>query len=353
MRKIFSLLLLPLILGACYEYAEDRLVPFYRNTKDLYLGKQNGSPLKSQFKRSRKKLSKLVNRLFSSNPTELFNVLHRITDRRLTHYIFGLVISIISPDPIDDRDIWKEHLDPSINSAISFFKRSRTLMRSLCKNDKSVVKETLPVILSIQKRYLHHLRDNVEKLDEAKMWIGEYEYISHTFKPGNLNILLKLYKDLRAMATIYEGEIPKAGKESFLVQRALNLFKIYCYQMYNNHWRELEGYKFTAIPKGLLYLIMIELSKETNFIILEGTESGLISDFFIFNYEFNDLKKIFERKSNTKEKVLISDFLLKDNPQFADFLRNSIKPQGNAYKLREKQLWIIEAFFYVLPILEI
>jgi hypothetical protein len=343
-------LFFPLIFGASYEAPEDELIQLYKETKGFYLQNPNNTSYYSPFSVLHKELSKLLKDCLQIDPINLFNILNQNVDRQMAHFFFGKILLIEYERDSVSSSIWKKHLDPRPKSSRSFFKKSKELMRIVCgRYDAETVKAILPIILSIQRRYLHHLKEYEDRVEAAR-WINEFEMILQTFDPGNIEILLNLYKKLGNMALEYNGNIPWTGKDRFFIKSSLTLFEIYCRQFYNNHWMDLN--EFTAVPRKILYFIFVNrIAKESVFRLLRYPELLFLSDFYCYNNHFSDILDILEIESKIKA-FNYSESFLKDNPQHANLLRECIGNNPPCY-FSEKYLWLIKGFFYVLPILQI
>jgi hypothetical protein len=295
--KIFTLLCLffPLIFGSPNdEFVEDKLIQLYIDSKGLYLRNPEIAYDNSLFAKSYRQIRKILKNQLAKDPKSLFNTLLRHANRQIAHYFFGEIVSILLPDLEDDiwgeDDIWEEHLHS--NSLVCFFERSKKLMRTVCRYDKKIVNDILPIVLSIQRQHINHLKGNEERIKVAER-IRKFEFISHSFDPGNTRTLLKLYEELRLLALKYNGQIPKTGKDRLAISRSLKLLKLYCRQFYDHHWVELDEYRFTAIPQELLFLILIEFSSpRLLFSYLSDTSIGRVDDLFYFNDDFSDIMEI-------------------------------------------------------------
>jgi hypothetical protein len=280
--------------------------------------------------------------------TKLFHILDQNGNRQMAHFVFAKGLEIMRPFRIK-KDIWNEHFDPTINSAIAFFKKAKSLMFYICKCEKRLAFAALPILLSIQRRYLHHLKDAPDRMELAKRWIKEYEFISHTLDFGNLYALLNLYHYLRLMAKKYEGEIPKFEKdpnERFLILKSLNLFKIHCEDIYKNRWEELDGDLFTAIPKKVLYLIMMDRPKCMIFKFFIHPEVFSDDNLFFYNNDFLNLASIFKSKFHN-QLSFIPGYPTDKNPIFVKFL-NSCTEDNSLSKRDILLAWVI---LYLDPIL--
>jgi hypothetical protein len=358
--KVFTLIFIffPHIFGISYERAEDVLIQLYRETKRVYLQNPKNTSYYSPFGEMRRKLTELLRGSLQIEPIILFDILNQNVDLQMAHFFFGDIISIESQyfdqfsDDSEDwryKDVWEEHLDPSSKSVKSFFEISKELMRIVCSRyDSETIKAIMPIILSIQSRYLHHLKESEDKMEAAR-WINEFELIVQTFDPGNIDVLLNLYKKLGKLAVKHKGKIKEAGEDKFLVLRLLTLFHIYCRQFYSNHWELLDGYKFTAIPLELLTFIILDFSQEWIFNLLRRPpflDKCLLIDFFEKNnQEFSLIFKIFENNLNIEFSSM--RFFFEDDPPVAKFMRESMGANPNP-QLSEKQLWLIKCFFHII-----
>jgi glycosyltransferase involved in cell wall biosynthesis len=251
------------------------------------------------FVASRKRLSLFLKESFENNPVALFDSLLQKGERQLTHYVFRKAVKFILPGRVDVVSGWKEALDSSITSSISFFKRAKTLMFSFSSGDPEIFKKILPILLEIQTKYLPLLEEDKTKMEEARRWIDEYRYISDTFDPGNLHAFLKLFYSLRSKAKIYKGKIPTNAKEKFEVLRQLHLFDIYKNNFYYHHWEKLATLEVSSLPQELLFLlVIINRPKRFAFKSLYNPRGVCPSKLFNFNPDFNNLIKFYEKKFN-------------------------------------------------------
>jgi hypothetical protein len=348
MRIIISIcFIVHLIFGALYADNQHEIIHLYKQAKDLYLAHLKDPSLKPQFENSCRKIDSFIDG-YEKDPTKLLNVLRQNGSRQVAHVIFGKMIERFYPHR-KRRNLWEEHLNSDITSAISFFKRSLTLMYNFCTNNYSLVKEGIPIILSIQRRHLHHLRGDEDKLEEVKRWIKEYEFIPYTFEPGNLHVLLTLFRYLRQMAIEHKGVIPMAREHRFSILRALHLFKIHSHHCFHFHWEELKV--FTAFPKYLLYHLMVDRSIRDTFRLLfkiRIKSNHCITNFFSYSKDFNNLRRIFEIMF--KKFIIVFNHPMKVDPDFFQFLHCCIKGNGNPYNLSQRELWLIQVVFWVFSI---
>jgi hypothetical protein len=351
LMKTFSFLclFLPLIFGAPRELFGGDLIQLYKETKSIYI--RNRGPYDHEFNESYRKLKELLNEWWNGNPIELFNVLNQIATPQIAHFFFEEIIFIMSPELVNDWADWEDHLDPNSSFEL-FLSKSQRLICGLYRYDAELLKEVLPIIQSIQSRNLHHIKGYIDR-KEAAHWISEFDLISHTFDSGNVRTLLRLYEELRLMALKHNGHIPVMEKDRFIIWRSLHLFKIYCNQFYDKHWKDLDEGKFTSLPREVVYHIVVDRSKEVIFRLFRFPKEYFFSDFCHFNNDFSDIVDIFETENDYIEEVTFSEFPLEDNPLFANFLHDSINnPKEYSPHLGEKHFWLINCFLYVLPMID-
>jgi hypothetical protein len=353
MKKNFPLIgfFISLIFGASHDLLGDKLIHLYRHTRDFYFVKQRDPSLEPLFDKLYKDLDGFLRGCWSSDAVGLLNALRERENRQLAHYVFGKILSFLLPNKWERFNIWKVHLSPRIISAVFFFKKSKSLIYNVCRNYSDVSKEILPIILSIQRQYLHHLKDDKAKMKIAKRWIEEYELVVHKEDFRDLDKFLKLFYYLKSEATACEGNIPKTGSDGFLIKSALHSLKIRCKLFYDVYWKELDDYKFTTLPKQLLFLIVIDRGKFMTFQFLNNPRMGDRLDFDIFNKDFEKIVGIFFQKS---KKSLFVDGLdpFEKHLDFVEFLQHSIEPGGNTDNLSEKERWLIRVIFYLLTIIK-
>jgi hypothetical protein len=355
--KIFYLIFFsPLIFGCSHDPIKDDLIQLYKDTKRIYLKNPKNKYPYSRFNKSNGKLFKTLKNLYQTVPVELFNIIEKSANCQMAHLLFVEILSMELGDDVDilddssDLDTWKEHLDAK--AAIYFFQRSKDLVRHILRShDSKDFKVIIPIILSIQRRNIHFIKNHRIKM-KAFEFIYEYEFIRHTFEPGNINTLLKLYEKLKPMALENNGIIPETGKGRFFIKTSLTLFGIYCRQFYDKYWRDLDEFKVTAIPRELLYFILRDLSNISVFWRLGHLQTLSLNDFYsISGDNFSDIINIFTAELNTSWFDSIGSFY-EDNSSYAKLMRESIGDKPHP-RLSEKHLWIIKCIFHILPILKI
>jgi hypothetical protein len=360
--KVFSFFCVAfsLIFGVSNEFVKGELIQLYEDSKLLYLRGPINARSNFQFKLLYWKLEELFGMYLEKDQKGLFNILDQSANRQVVHFFFGLyslkldpkkpafLIRTVPREQSGERyEIWSEHLDTSSNAAKLFFARSFSLIRILCKRDLEVAYDVLPIILSIQNRYLYHLQADRDRIEVAG-WISEFGLIAH-YKKWNLEPLLKLYERLRLVVRKYD-EIPKEGKDIFFISNSLNLVELFCNLFYYKFWEELDGYKFTAIPRELLYLILIKFPKEKIFKLLRFPKKCSVSDFG-YSSDFFNIFKGFKATLNEEEMIEYSDLPFQ-HPQFIYYLRSSVMPQVIHTNFSKKQMWLIKCFLHILPILK-
>jgi hypothetical protein len=342
---ILLCIFLSFIFGASSESLE--LIQLYKDTKRFYQRDPKNAPFDTQFMFSYRKLKEIILNYLRKDVKELFIVLAQCADRQITHFFFGEIISSMSPEyKWDCNQIWREHLDPCPKTVNVFFERSFSLIDIVCRYNLEIRKSLLLMILPIQNRYLCHLKADKDKIEVAG-WINEFGLIAHTLQ-WNPKTLLKIYEKLLLMADKYEGYIPCHGEDEFLVSILLILFKIYREQFYIQLWEELDDYKFTAISRELLYLVLIKKNNDEIFEILKFSEHTLR------DFGFTELFGIYNIFLNTQYEDGEIEYIgpAFQHPQFIPFLRYTVKTKGIHNNLSKRQLWFIECFLYILPILK-
>jgi hypothetical protein len=335
-------LLFPFTFGAYNESPENIVIARYNEARQDYVLNRWGN---DQYLDSRFLMKKLSDEFYSCDIIKLFQSLDQNRDRQMAHFFIAKSLTLYRG--IEESEIWRESLDPTINSAISFFKRSRTLMYGISKRDLESAKDILPSLLSIQEKYLHHLREDEEKMELASRWIKEFEYIATNFDVPNLDDLLTEYRYLRSMAKIYKGAIPKDGPDRFPILRSYYSLRIRCNNLFRRCWRTLDDFKFARLPRKLLFLIITGHYRHITFEFLGNDKD--YSD-IVFNRELYDIGETFKNK--LKEGIILPHKSMMKNLIFVEYLQNCIKPGGNINNLSERDLWLIKVVLYILSILK-
>jgi hypothetical protein len=258
----------------------------------------------------------------------------------MAHVVVGIVLSFLS-SACESIVGWQR----GASSIKFFFKRTKDLMHLICKGeDWEKAKEVLSIFLSIQRQFLSPHPESDDTMLLAKWWVEEYEFILNSFEPNDLDAFLRLFRELQSKAIEYKGQKPNDINLKFPISKLFNLFKLYCHYFYHVHWEKLAD--VANFPPKLLYLICIRFSRGYIFKFLWDINKGNPTDFFIFNDDISKIKKIYEKKFNHGRYILCETY--RASSEASKFLV-SIKT-NNSFGLGERQLWIIDAILYVLPI---
>jgi hypothetical protein len=340
-------LFFPSIFGAYYEPSEHEVFLLFSQAKNLYLSRQfhRDKTLRYKFNVANKKLTKYLKTSFEKDLAGLLNIIKQGRNKQVTYFVFRKLLSSLALC-INGLNIWKETLDRGINSSISFFKRSKTLMYIFCRGNPSIAKEIVPLFLLIQRQHLCHLKEDQVKLKKVTRWIFFYEEIVRNFEPVDLNVLLNLYKELSSLAKIHKGVIPQEGDEEFKVKSLLHRFNILSNQYYNDSWEQLDNYLFTSLPQGFLYLLIGNLSKDLVFRYLNDEKNWNLQNYILLKDDFKIIIEVYKEEIGTG--VLFMDFEFIDFPDFVGFLRKFIS-KDSPYPLRKKEQWLIKMIFFIIP----
>jgi hypothetical protein len=225
---------------------------------------------------------------------------------------------------------------------MNFFAKSKALMQIIVRRKNwTKVKESLPILLSIQKQYYHNLDPKGWMLRIVKRRINCYEFILNSFNPGDVEFFLNLFHYLQSMAYRYEGKVP----DDLAILKALKLFKTYCYHFYFYDWEMLDD--LPSIPPKLLFLVIFKLSKCLIFELLRNPKK--------FSHEHIFTTELFQKVINsyvveTGIKFIGTAEKFCSSPDFTQFLNRCIESGENICNLGKKETWIIKAILQIIPI---
>jgi hypothetical protein len=165
-------------------------------------------------------------------PSELFKVVRGIGNQRIVNYVVLSFLWESGEMKYPKMRYWTNIIQAELYPK-RFFKKSKKLMHYLVtRNNWTLHKEALSILLSIQRKYLYLLKGDEKMLREVIGWIELYEFIYRSFDPDDLDVLLRLFHYLQSMALNHGEQILKTDPPNPSISKLMKLFKLYGYHIY-------------------------------------------------------------------------------------------------------------------------
>jgi hypothetical protein len=261
---LFSSFLIPILFAANLQQEIDtsNLIHSFRKVVD-YFGKQRTDPsFEKSFMHYYKGLTKFLDFSYENDPKTLFEIVRANENFPLAHFIISVLTywrGVDFGNRLWNKNYQFRHQDKCFN----FFKGARQLMFQISRKENwTISKDVLGVLLQIQRQYLFKLVKDENKMARAKKWIYKYEIIYSFFDPKDVSALVGLFGDIRCIANTFDKSTLKTLHHRLLY--SFNLFYLSCYHFrcFNQDLLEID-----SVPKDLVTIILVHENQMVTFTI--------------------------------------------------------------------------------------
>jgi hypothetical protein len=335
----FSGLLLSFVFGSDYEINFDNLVYSFEKLKRLNSREKINSH-SPQFTQFYDQFVLFIKHSYQTNPNELFQRIKESRNFELSQIVIETVELVLVMDGIESDFVWYHY--SSKNKPIDIFKSSKGLMRAIVRRkDWHEIKDSLKSLLGIQKQFLHLLADDPCHMVQVKGRMREYEFIHDCFDPNDKDSFIDLFNHLSLLAFKRKKGVPKDSS----VRKSFKLFRIYTshYLLYNQ--KQLGD--ISSLSPDLVYTIIFKLNYSQFCKFLHRP----IKHSLLYFQNLDIFQKIFKiYKERNKSMIIDRNEEFQSSSKFFRFIRETIYSQILIFKLDEKELFLLKAILFLIPI---